>query len=395
MTAAADEPLLSGLRVLDLGQGIAGPYCAAILQQQGAEVVKVEPPHGDWARKTGLTREGFSAVVLAYNAGKSGLCIDAGTAAGQAVLTRMAAQVDVVIQNFRAGVADRLNIGYEALRAVNPRLIYASISGFGPDGPLAALPATDTVMQAAGGLMWGNRDAANQPRRIGVYLADLATAMYAAQAISAALYRRSITGQGRHIELSLFEACCALQSSNIVDAVWSAGAPVPRTSTAPSGTFKVADGYITLAALDDAMFSRLCTALDLQQCLADPRFASHPSRLANADAINQVVAARLAGERMEDCARRLRDADVLGAQVLDYEALCSHPQARHAGLFGEIHNAGLPPLPRPRTPGGHAPATPETAPRVGQHSAQVLARFGFSEAEVAGLIAAGVVRQAT
>ncbi len=231
MTVAADEPLLAGLRVLDLGQGIAGPYCAAILQQQGAQVVKVEPPQGDWARKMGLSHEGFSAVVLAYNAGKSGLCIDAGTAAGQAVLARMAAQVDVVIQNFRAGVADRLNIGYAALSAVNPRLIYASISGFGPDGPLAQLPATDTVMQAVGGLMWGNRDAAGQPRRVGVYLADLATAMYAAQAISAALYRRGITGRGRHIELSLFEACCALQATHRCPswAKWSGWCPATAT----------------------------------------------------------------------------------------------------------------------------------------------------------------------
>ncbi len=158
--AAEDEAMLAGLTVLDLSQGIAGPYCGLILRQQGARVIKVEPPSGDWGRQMGRAREGQTAIAIAYNAGKESVVLDTRTEAGKAALRKLAEQADVIIQNYRPGVAERMGVGYEALAARNPALVYVSITGYGQDGPLAGLPAVDTTIQAFSGLMHVNRDAA-------------------------------------------------------------------------------------------------------------------------------------------------------------------------------------------------------------------------------------------
>ncbi len=393
MSSIADEPLFEGLRVLDLSQGIAGPYCADILQQQGAEVIKVEPPAGDWARNMGAARDGFSAVVLAYNAGKSGLCVDAGLDAGRSVLQTLAGQVDVVIQNFRPGVVKRLGLDYDTLAPHNHGLVYMSISGFGSDGPLVKAPATDSVMQAMSGMMQANRSASGQPQKVGIYIADIAAALYAAQLVSAALYRRTVTGRGRHLEVSLLEACAALQASNIVDAVFSSGLPA-TAATAPSGVFACTDGFLTLGTLDNAMFSRLCDALGTGHLAADERFSSNKLRLANAQAINAEVANILKGETLSSLLAKLRAADVLHSQVNTYESLLSHPQVMHAGIFSSMNMAGLPSLPRARHPGCVAGDQGGRVPRLGEHSTEVLARFGFGQAEIEALIAQKAVVQA-
>ncbi|MFC6283512.1 MULTISPECIES: CaiB/BaiF CoA transferase family protein [Polaromonas] len=392
MQAKDNEPLLAGLRVLDLSQGIAGPYCGAILQQQGAEVIKVEPPGGDWARNMGIERDGFSAVVLAYNAGKSGLCVDAGVDAGRAVLQRVAQQVDIVIQNFRPGVVDRLGIGYETLASLNERLVYVSISGFGPDGPFADMPATDNVLQAMSGMMHANRGATGVPQKVGLYLADIAAAVYASQLACAALYRRSITGRGRHIQLSLLEACAAIQSSNILDAVFSSGLSPARSATAPGGVFRVSDGFITLATLNNGMFTRLCNVIGATHLLQDERFGSNQSRLAHAELLNEQVAVQLRGECLAHWLPGLKAADILHAAVGNYQDLLANTQVSHAGIFGEVRNAGLAALPRARHPGCPRSAAAESAPRIGEHTAKVLAGFGFTAREVGELVASRVVR---
>lgn len=376
---------MQGLRVLDLSQGIAGPYCGDILRQQGAEVIKVEPPGGDWARNMGATRDGFSAVVLAYNVGKLGLCVDASLEAGRGVLQRLAQQVDVVIQNFRPGVVERLGLDYATLAAHNERLVYVSISGFGPDGPLVEAPATDSVMQAMSGMMHANRATSGQPQKVGLYLADIAAAMYASQLVSAALYRRAISGKGRHLELSLLEACAALQACNIVDTVFSAGSPA-AAATAPGGVFAASDGFLTLGTLNNGMYARLCNALNASHLVADERFASNKSRLAHAQAVNEEVAVVLKGQSLAYWLPLLEAADVLHAEVSTYESLLVHPQVKHAGVFSQLDMAGLPPVPRARHPGTAASEKCGKAPRLGEHSAEVLARFGFDEAEIAALI---------
>ena len=201
----------TGLRVLDISQGIAGPYCAHILWQQGADVIKVEPPAGDWIRHVGVTKGGHSAYGIQHSAGKKALALDARTEEGKNILFDMAMQADVIVQNFRPGVAQRLGVGYETLSSLKPDLVYVSISGYGPDGPYADAPATDSVMQSDSGLMFSNQDEHGTPRRIGLLAADVMTGLYAAQGAATALYQRLARKQGTHVEVSLFEACASFQ----------------------------------------------------------------------------------------------------------------------------------------------------------------------------------------
>ena len=396
MTAAADEPLLSGLRVLDLGQGIAGPYCAAILQQQGAEVVKVEPPHGDWARKTGLTREGFSAVVLAYNAGKSGLCIDAGTAAGQAVLTRMAAQVDVVIQNFRAGVADRLNIGYEALRAVNPRLIYASISGHGQTGPWAQKGGFDLIAQGLSGIMSVTGTPGGPPVKAGLPLTDLGAGLFATIGVLGALHHRTQSGRGQHVDTSLVDAGLALSVWEVTDYVTTGNIPGPIGSahrlTAPYQAVQCADGHLTIGAANDRNFAKLTTVLGHPEWAADPRFVTNHLRVQHRTELAALIEEITGTAPVAAWLERLDAAGIPCGPILNYEQALSTPQAIAREMVAEVDHPILGRLKTVGTPikMSETPLNPgRRAPMLGEHTDEVLANAGYSGDEIEQLRYAG------
>src|SRR5471032_1127570 len=208
-----DERPYAGLNVLDMSQGIAGPYCAALLGQHGANVIKIEPPAGDWIRPLGGGKDGMSALAIANNLGKRSICIDAARSEGRAVILKMAERADVFVENFRPGVMAKLGLDYAAMVAVDPDLIYLSITGFGDSGPDSHKPATDSVVQAMSGMAVTNKDAAGEPRRIGLFVPDTITALYAAQCVGAALYARDRQPArdpgGRHIRLSLAECCAA------------------------------------------------------------------------------------------------------------------------------------------------------------------------------------------
>ncbi|MDS1139997.1 CoA transferase [Pusillimonas sp. SM2304] len=383
----------SGLRILDISQGIAGPYCTQILWQQGAEVIKVEPPEGDWGRNVGVVRDQHSALSISYNAGKQGICIDARQDAGKQLLRRLALQADVVVQNFRPGVAERLGVGYAALAADKPELIYVSISGYGNDGPYAQAPASDSVMQADAGLMFANQDAEQTPRRIGLLLADISTALYAAQQTAAALYQRAVSGCGAHLQLSLFEACAALQINDMAAFTLAQGRPAGAVS-APNGVFATADGQLSVLALNDDQFARLCRALDRPAWLADPRLDSNEKRMAQRDYLHGELAAQLRQAPSSTWETRFKQHDVLHAVVRDYDALAAHPQAAHLGLLQPLQQPGVGALRLPGLPGAgkHRPLQP--APAIGQHTVAVLAQAGLDEDDIAGLLNAAVVRQA-
>jgi len=389
---AHNEPaLLEGLKVLDLSQGLAGPYCASILQQQGAEVIKVEPPHGDWARNmgAGAGAGGQSAIFLAYNAGKHGICVDATTPEGREVLVTLAADADVVIQNFRPGIVERLGVDYASLRARNPGLIYLSISGFGVDGPNASIPATDMVMQAFTGMMALNvKD--GKPGRIGLLLADIATGLHGAQAISAALYRRALGCAGRHLELTLLQACAALQSAPIIeraiDPSYKASAP-----SAPSGVFRTVDGFLALGSLNNAMFAGICHTIGREEWLNDPRFVSNESRHAHLQWLNDQVQESLAQEDTAYWTQRLREHDVLHCEVNDYEGFRNHPQTVHSGVFGTLQQPGVGAVPYAHDPAVAHPSDPRPAPRIGEHTLAVLRNKGFTQQQIDALLQSGAI----
>jgi CoA:oxalate CoA-transferase len=370
---------LSGLLVVDLSQGVAGPYCTLMLRQQGARVIKVEQPQGDWSRGMGRARDGQTGLHLAVNAGKESVVLDSRTPHGQAALQALVARADVVVQAFRPGVAARMGVGHEAVAAVNPRVVYVSISGFGDTGPWSALPGLDTNVQAMSGLMHLNRDATGEPRKIGLLLLDLATAAYAANATLAALIRAGRTGRGSHVELSLLQVAAALQNYVVLEESMFAAQP-PAPLNAPLGLYAAADGHLYVSTMDDAMFQRLATALGCTDWTEDEQLRTVAGRIPRSAELIARVASRIATEPVAHWEKVLTDHDVVHGRVRRPEELVTEPHAEHMGLFTTLDQPAVGPLPWAGLPGGgpFQPA-PGPAPRLGEHTAAILA-----ELELAG-----------
>lgn len=396
MQATTEQPY-AGLNVLDMSQGIAGPYCGALLGHHGASVIKVEPPAGDWIRHLGGGKEGMSALAVVNNLGKRSLCIDAAKAEGRATILKMAQGADVFIENFRPGVMTKLGLDYAALAAVNPGLIYVSITGFGESGPEAHKPATDSVLQAMSGMAVINKDAAGQPRRIGIMVPDTSTAIYAAQCVGAALYARdkhaARGGRGRQIRVSLAECCAAFQAGPILDDFLFAGQYKPPI-TIPAGVFTTADGYGVLAVLRDAMWEGLCRALGREDWLAEPRYASGALRGQYAEEINREVAQIMRSRDTRAWALLFEEHDVLFSPVLNYQQLRDDPQMLYMGYFGETEQPPYGKLPMPHVPGTARSGVLPAAPRCGEHSREILAEFGYGAADIAAMERAGLLIQA-
>ncbi|WP_194402678.1 CaiB/BaiF CoA-transferase family protein [Bradyrhizobium sp. CCBAU 53351] len=321
----------AGVRVLDVSQGFAGPYCGAILARGGASVIKVEPPSGDWARAIGGSVDGHTAFSLVPNIGKRAVCIDGTKEQGRALLTKLAKGADIVIQNFRPGVVERLQIADHQLRPENPDLIYVSILGFGA-GPYEKRPATDTIIQGFTGMMEMNRDAQGTPRRIGMLAVDTAAGVYAAQQVGAALYRRLTKRGGQHVKISLVEVAAAFQAMPIVDdALRRRGQPNVPLSV-PIGTFATSDGHINLSCVSNAMFQGICTALGKADWILDPRFATESSRLDHAGEITMEVARILRTKPSKYWIGAFERQDVLCGPVQGYREFLDDPHVRGSGL---------------------------------------------------------------
>ncbi|ALM84285.1 CaiB/BaiF CoA-transferase family protein [Bordetella sp. N] len=388
--AMADHGPLAGIKVLDLSQGIAGPYAAAILAMQGAHVIKVEPPEGDWSRLMGGGKQGLTALSIACNPGKSSVCVDARKPEGLQLLARLVEGVDVLIESFRPGVIGRLGLDYATLAKRHPRLLYVSLTGFGDSGPYRDLPCADSVVQALTGMMVMNRDAVDQPRRIGMMAVDVTAGLYAAQGMTAGLLRQARTGLGGFLPITLMQSAAALQGIPILDAAMHAGAARKPPITVPSGTFRTRDGLVNLTALRDKMFHGLARALGQSAWIDDPRYRTNADRLAHADEINARIQALLLEADSAHWVARFRAEDVLCAPVLDYAGFMADPQARAQGVFAEIEQGPYGKLPYARLPGA-ARTTVPAAPVLGEHTEQVLTDAGISLARVSELRKSGVV----
>lgn len=383
----------TGLRVLDISQGIAGPYCAHILWQQGAHVLKVEPPAGDWIRFVGVGKGDLSALAIQFNAGKQALALDARTEAGKKVLFDLALQADVIVQNFRPGVADRLGVGYATLSKIKPDLVYVSVSGYGQDGPFANAPATDSVMQADSGLMFSNQDEQGTPRRVGLLAVDVMTGLYAAQGAATALYQRLAHQLGTHVQVSLFEACTAFQGACFIEQTIAGKRPFGAVS-APNAVFDTLDGKLSVVTVNTDHFHRVCKALDREVWITDPRYLENEIRFSNRAALQADIAALLKTQNTAHWVGLLQKHDVLHAQVRNYTEVLEHPQALHLNLAQQLEQAGVGRLPYIGLPSHplHRPVT--SAPRIGENSVQALTEAGLSVDAIQRLLEAGIVTQA-
>jgi crotonobetainyl-CoA:carnitine CoA-transferase CaiB-like acyl-CoA transferase len=397
---------LSHVRVLDLSRVLAGPWASQVLADLGADVVKVERPGaGDETRAWGPpwlpaadggARE--SAYFASTNRGKRSVTIDLSRPEGQAVVRRLAAWADVLLENHKVGALARRGLGFEHLAAVNPRLVYCSISGFGQDGPYRDRPGYDFLLQAMGGLMSVTGEADGPPLKVGVALTDLLTGMYAATAVLAALAERERSGLGQHVDLALLDVQVA-SLANQAESFLVTGRPPGRLGNAhpsivPYQAFRTSDGHVVVAVGNDAQFARLAEVVGRPELARDGRFATNGARVVHRAELVAILADVLATRATDAWVRALDAAAVPAGPINDLAQVFDDPQVGHRGLRVELPRAGGPPVPVVASPIrlSRTPVQLSPPPRLGEHTREVLVGLlGMADDEVEALRAANVI----
>jgi crotonobetainyl-CoA:carnitine CoA-transferase CaiB-like acyl-CoA transferase len=391
---------LAGIVVADLTQNVAGPFCTQTLGDMGAEVVKVERPgRGDDARAWGPPFwEGESTIFLAFNRNKKSLALDLKREGGIDVLKRLVERADVFVQSLRAGVIEELGLDFAAAARLNPQLVYCSVTAFGSEGPLAAQPGYDPLMQAYGGLMSINGHPGQEAARVGTSIIDMGTGMWAALGIVAALRERDHTGRAVEVTTALFETALTWVSYQAAGYFGDGVVPRPQGSgiamVVPYQAFPTADGQAMIAAGSDALFQRLADALGNPELGADPRFADNPGRVRHRQALVAAISARTRELATADLLERLRAAGVPVAPILSVDRVLEEPQTKASGM---ILTAPHPRVPDYRSVGlpirwdRERPGLRSVPPLVGEHSVDVLAWLGYTIDEIRALQAKGVV----
>jgi crotonobetainyl-CoA:carnitine CoA-transferase CaiB-like acyl-CoA transferase len=392
---------LKGMRVVDFGQGVAGPYCAMLLGDFGADVIKVEPFRGDWSRSMGSQVTATDTTTyLSVNRNKRSIRLDLSKPAGRNIARALVARGDVLVESFRPGVMDRMELGFEALQAQHPRLIYCSVTGYGPDGPYADAPAGDSTMQAVGGLMSIIGEADGTPLRVGNVVSDMLAGMHAFEAVLLSTLERGITGKGGRAQVSLFDTILAFQAPPLMEFLMTGQQP-QRTGNShpllsPSGTVRVIDGLVTFTVLQH-QWGAFCSFLGSPQLADDPRFATNDARVANRAALMEIVQSRFSGCDTEAAVARMRAADVLCAPVNSYPDIVADPQVLHNRILRQVAHRTLGEVPIVANPihlSGEV-RTPTAPPGLGEHTREILTDdLNMNAAEINQLISEKAVGDA-
>ncbi len=399
---------LKGIKVIDLTRVVAGPYCTYQLALMGADVIKIEQVgRGDPVRHSGagsdahFWKHAMATNFLPQNANKRALTLNLKHDEGRAIFMKLVANADVVVENFRSGVMDKLGIGYKTLSAQYPKLIFCSLTAYGQTGPKAHHTAYDGVVQAAGGMMSviGTRETG--PLKVGPPITDYATGMAAAYAISTALFQREREGCGQYIDVSMLDMALALMSSYVTDYFATGNVPGPRgnepASRSPSaGTYDTADGKLTLGANEDHQYERLCRALGLASVLTDPRFQEIDARRANAELLRAEFRRVLATRGADEWETLLNDAGVPAARIRTPAEILQHPQVTGRGVLHTFKNVkgverDVTVLSAPFRLAHDGPTLNSPPPLIGEHSDAILAELGYGAAEIERLRRDGVV----
>jgi crotonobetainyl-CoA:carnitine CoA-transferase CaiB-like acyl-CoA transferase len=393
---------LSGVKVLDFTRQMAGPMAAQFLSDYGADVVKFEAtPTGDPARRTGTDFVGDeSTLFLMWNHGKRSLAADLRDPRGLEIAQRLGRQVDVVIENFRPGVADRIGIGYDMLSAGNPGLVYVSISAFG-EGPLAPYPGTDPVVQAMSGVMSVTGEPNGGPNLVGVPIADFTAANLGGQAALLGLLARERTGRGQKVGVSMLSGLLTSLTTRLAS-YWATGEDPKRFGSAhsvvaPYEAFQTSDGYAVAGVWGPNGWSAFCEAIGRPELVDDPRFATNVDRVRNRTEITKIIADEMIQRPTSYWEHEFQSRDVLFSPVMSFSEILTHPHVVQSGIIQEVEHSSLGTIKQvgPAVTLSETPASISgPPPRLGEHSEEVLREFGFAAAEIADLEDAGVVVQA-
>jgi crotonobetainyl-CoA:carnitine CoA-transferase CaiB-like acyl-CoA transferase len=391
------NPILRDVKVVDMTEGVAGPYAATLLGDMGAQVIKIERQDGDWQRNAGKGEPGRfgNPQFIALNRNKRDIGIDMGSAGGRGIVERLVSNADVVISNYRAGVMAKLGFDYAHCKALNPDVIYCTISGFGQDGAYARLPASDTVLQAISGVMSVVGEPEGAPLRVGFPLIDMTAANAAVQSVLLALYGR-LTGQGgANIDVSLMAAAASLMCGGFTEYLASGRVP-PRQGNqnsllSPAGAFKVTGGrYITIAVLRDSHWQKFCAALGLERLANDARFATNAARVAHRAELHTLIIPLFESQPAEFWLEKLRAADILCGPINTVADVLADPALKACLPLIDI---GLPnaaqALGSPIRYNGEFFSAERPAPAKGQHTSEVLAEIGYSTEEIKSFLRDG------
>jgi crotonobetainyl-CoA:carnitine CoA-transferase CaiB-like acyl-CoA transferase len=392
--------VLEGMRILDISQGAAGPTCGMLLGDLGAVVVKVEPPGGEWGRRLGPPfLGGVSAAFLGMNRGKRSVGVDLKKPGAAEAVLRLAEGCDVVLESFRPGVADRLGVGYDAIRARNPRIVYAAISAFGQDGPWRDLPGVDGVVQAMSGLMSVTGTTSGPPVKVGVPAGDMLGGIFASQAILAALLARERSGTGQRVDVSLFDALLAFQV--VPFSMYQASGEAPgrlgsaAPYAAPNEAFETSDGHVMVAAYTAQRWPALCTVLGVPELATDPRFVTNGERVLERHALHDILEAIFRTRSTAVWMALLQEVDIICGPLLDYDGLMSEEHFKEYGLTARAEHPAVGAMTTVRGPvrfSDSAAEIRECTPAIaGEHTTDVFAEAGLADGEIADLLERGAL----
>ncbi len=393
---------LSGIKVLDLTRVLAGPWAGQLLADLGAEVIKVERPgSGDDTRQWAPPSlpDGTAAYYLAANRGKQSLTVDITQPAGQEIVRQLAAQADVLLENYKVGGLKKYGLDYDSLRAINPRLVYCAITGFGQTGPYAQLPGYDYIVQGMSGLMSITGPADGEPHKVGVAVTDLFTGLYAANAIQAALLARYRTGEGQYIDMALFD--CSLAMLANVNMNWLVGGEVPprlgnaHPNIVPYQVFRTAgDSHFILACGNDKQFRTVCELIGQPALAADPRFATNPQRVRYRELLVPQLAEAFLARGRDEWLKLLDAAGVPCGPINTVDEAFADPQIQHRQMAMHLPDAAGQAVPQVACPikmSGTPPQYKAAPPNLGEHTDAVLTSLGYSADAIAQLKASATV----
>ncbi len=392
---------LEGVRVLDFTQIGAGPLAGMQMGDMGAEVIKIEAPTGDIGRKLGPPwQNGESVVSMCFNRNKRSLIVDLKKAEGAALIKQLATSSHVVLESFRPGVMERLGIGYEALRTVNSKIVFASVSAYGQTGPWRDKPGVDGIVQAVSGLMSNIGDENSPPMKVLVPAVDMVTGFLTTSTVMAALRVVQTTGLGQHLDMSLYNSAIMFQQSALASYLSSGEKPI-RIGTAapysaPNEAYPTKDGWIMIAAYHDDRWPALCKLLNKPELATHPDFSTIPLRVANRKKLMTELTVLLASKTSAQWQELMEAQDIICGPIADYDMVMDSPQLKHNGLIVDTPNSVAGNVKMPGLAVGDRDAQSRVRygpPTLGEHSCEVLAEYGLSQSHIDTLLASGVVVQ--